>query len=177
MLKKFSTRDLIVIASLAGIGFAMKLLIGPLFKMISIPLMVPGGSLAGGFYMMWLVLAVVIVSKRGSGTLFGFLQALIALVAGSKNQGLLTVISYTLPGLALDLAFPSRLFPAARLHTHLIFCALANLIGAGVIAILLFHHPLPALAVVCGMALISGLLGGFVSWGIYQPLKQYKVIQ
>ena len=35
MLKKFSTRDLIVIASLAGIGFAMKLLIGPLFKMIS----------------------------------------------------------------------------------------------------------------------------------------------
>lgn len=176
MFKRFSTRDLIIIASLAGIGFAMKIIIGPLFKMITVPLMVPGGSLAGGFYMMWLVLAVLIVSKWGTGLIFGLLQALIALVLGTKNQGLLSLISYTLPGLALDFVYPLLRHPD-KLYTHIILCALANMLGAGVIAVFLFHHPLPAVAVVLGMALISGVVGGVVSYSVYKPLKQYGIIQ
>ena len=77
MLQKFTTRDLILIASLAGMGFVAKILISPLFKMISMPMMVPGGSLAGGFYMLWLVLAVLIVPKWGTGLLFGLLLMLL----------------------------------------------------------------------------------------------------
>ncbi|MDD3282826.1 MAG: ECF transporter S component, partial [Candidatus Cloacimonetes bacterium] len=63
MLKKFSVKDLIIIAALAALGIAVKPLVGPFFKMISRPMGIPGGSFAGGFYMMWLVLAVVIVDK------------------------------------------------------------------------------------------------------------------
>jgi energy-coupling factor transport system substrate-specific component len=68
MFKRFSTRDLIVISTLAAIGIAIKPLVGPLFKMISPPLAIPGGSLAGGFYMLWLSLAVFMVGKTGTGT-------------------------------------------------------------------------------------------------------------
>ena len=42
--RTFTTRDLIVIAGLAGIGLAIKPLVSPLSKMITSPLMIPGGS-------------------------------------------------------------------------------------------------------------------------------------
>ena len=176
MLQKFTTRDLILIASLAGMGFVAKILISPLVKMISMPMMVPGGSLAGVVYMLWLVLAVLIVPKWGTGLLFGLLQALIAIVLGFKNQGLLTLVSYVLPGLVVDLARPFFKNPR-NLLTHLVLTPLANMTGAGVVAILLFRHPLQAVLIVLGMALVSGLLGGFVSWGIYKPLDDYGVIK
>ncbi|MBW6514426.1 MAG: ECF transporter S component [Candidatus Syntrophosphaera sp.] len=176
MFKRFTTQDLIVIAALAGIGIAIKPIVSPLSKMISTPLMVPGGSFTGGLYMLWLVLAVLIVSKRGTGTIYGLLQALIIMVAGMRgNQGLLSIVSYTLPGIAVDLVYPVLRHPE-RLCTHLILCALANMTGALVVAVLLFRHPLPLVAIILGMSLLSGLLGGLVSHGIYKTLKHYELI-
>jgi len=139
--------------------------------------MVPGGSFTGGLYMLWLVLAVLIVSKLGTGTLYGLLQALIIMVIGVKgNQGLLSLISYTLPGIAVDGVFLLLRHPE-RISTHIILCALANMCGAGVVAVFLFHHPLPFVGVVLLMSMISGCLGGWVSHGIYKTLRHYEIIQ
>lgn len=177
MFKRFSTRDLIVIAVMAGIGLAIKPIVSPLSKMITMPLMVPGGSLVGGLYMLWLVLAVLIVRKPGTGFIFGLLQALVTLVIGVRgNQGLLTLLSYTLPGILADVIQllvkdPTRLWP------HLSICAVANIAGAMVVAVLLFHHPLPLLIIVTGMSLVSGLLGGWLSWNIYKSIKYYELIE
>jgi len=68
LLKRFSARDLIIIASIAAVGIAVKPIVNPITKLISTPLGIPGGSLSGGLYMMWLVLVVTIINKRWTGT-------------------------------------------------------------------------------------------------------------
>ncbi len=52
---------------MSALGLAAKPIITPLIHLISAPLMVPGGSLAGGLYMMWIALAIAIVNKPGAG--------------------------------------------------------------------------------------------------------------
>lgn len=176
ILRNFTTRDLIIIAGLAGIGIAIKPLVSPLSKMISTPLMVPGGSFTGGLYMLWLVLAVLIVSKPGTGTLYGILQALVVMVIGLRgNQGLLTLVSYPLPGILVDVIYYFLRWPG-WIVTHLILCSLANMAGALVVAVFLFHHPLPYIGIIAGMSLVSGCLGGAVSWGIYKSLAKYGLV-
>lgn len=169
MFKRFSTRDLIVISTLAAIGIAIKPLVGPLFKMISTPLAIPGGSLAGGFYMLWLSLAVFMVGKTGTGTLFGVVQALIAMVAGLQG------IVYPLPGIVADLLY--LLFKDGdKIISHVLICAVANLAGALLVAVLLFRHPLALVFTIGGLALLSGAMGGLVSKGLYAQLKKYGMI-
>ena len=104
LLSRFSTRDLIIIAIMAAIGLSIKPIISPLSKLISTPLMLPGGSFAGGFYMMWMVLALALTGKPGAAMIFGFIQALVVLIMGSYgNHGALSLLTYTLPGILLDL--------------------------------------------------------------------------
>ncbi|MDZ4182133.1 MAG: ECF transporter S component [Candidatus Cloacimonadaceae bacterium] len=173
MFARFSTKDLILIATLAGIGIAIKPIVSPLSKMISAPLMIPGGSFAGGFYMMWLVLAVMITKKTGAGTLFGFLQALIVLVIGLQgNMGMLSLLSYTIPGIIVDLLY-LVMRKRDKLDAHLLLCALANLSGAMVVALLLFRHPLPLAVGIGALALASGIIGGFASFGVYRSLREH----
>lgn len=175
MFKRFSTKDLIVIATLAAIGIAIKPIVGPLFKMISAPLSIPGGSLAGGFYMLWLCLAVYMVGKPGTGTLFGVVQALIVMVAGLQgNQGALSLISYPLPGIVADLLY-MLLKDGNKLLNHILICALSNLSGALVVAVLLFGHPVVVVLTIGGLALVSGAVGGLVSGGLYTQLKKYGI--
>lgn len=177
MFKRFSTRDLIIIAVLAGIGLAVKPIVSPFSKMISTPLMVPGGSFTGGLYMLWLALAVLIIRKPGTGLIFGLLQALVTLVIGVRgNQGLLTLLSYTLPGILADL-IQALVKDPARLWPHLAICSVANIAGAMVVAILLFHHPPLYLLIILGMSLLSGLIGGWISWSIFRSLKHYELIE
>jgi len=54
---RFTLYDLVLIAALSAIGLAIKPLINPMIHIISSSLRVPGGSLSGGFLMMWMVLA------------------------------------------------------------------------------------------------------------------------
>lgn len=176
MLKSFSVRDLILIAALAAIGIAIKPVVGPFFKMLSRPLGIPGGSFAGGFYMMWLVLAVVIVNKPSTGIVFGVLQAIGVLIFGiSGNQGALSLVSYAVPGLMADLVY---LIFAKRKHlaAQMSICAIANASGALISVIVMFNHPLPIVLAVLGMALVSGMVGGVMSFGIYKSLKEIRII-
>lgn len=176
MLKSFSVKDLILMAALAAIGIAIKPVVGPFFKMLSTPLGIPGGSFAGGFYLMWLVLAVVIVDKPFTGFTFGLIQAIAVLIFGiSGNQGALSLISYTIPGLLADLVHLSF-----RKRKHLVeqvtMCAIANATGALISVIVIFNHPFWIVLVVLGMALVSGMVGGFLSYGIYKSLKEIRII-
>ena len=60
----FRLSDYIIIAMMASIGIAVKTIIVPLAQIITGPLFIPGGVLAGGFYMMFLVLGEAITNKR-----------------------------------------------------------------------------------------------------------------
>lgn len=172
ILRRFSTRDLITIAIMAAIGIAIKPLISPLSKLISTPLMLPGGSFAGGFYMMWMVLAVALTGKPGAATLFGVIQAVVVLINGSfGNHGALSLLTYTLPGLVLDLvAFAFR--DKKKLFSHLSLCAIANLTGSLTMSVIIFRNPIPMLIATGCLALASGIVGGYLSWLIHHELRR-----
>lgn len=176
MLKRFTVRDLILIATFAAIGIAIKPIVGPLVKIFSTPLGIPGGSLAGGFYMMWLVLAVMIVDKPYTGTVFGLLQAIGVLIFGiAGNQGAISLITYTVPGVIADLLM--LLFRhCKRLPVHLTVCAAVNLAGAVLAAILIFRHPPLILAAIGSLSIASGILGGYLSFAIYTSLTKMRII-
>jgi hypothetical protein len=176
ILKSFGARDLIVIAALAAIGIAIKPVVGPIFKMISTPLGIPGGSFAGGFYMLWLVLAVLIVNKPYAGTLFGILQAIGVLIMGlAGNQGALSLITYTVPGIVVDVLY-MLIGHRTRLFTHMVLCALAYLAGTMLSAWLFFNHPPLFMALIGALALGSGLIGGVLSCGLYKTLQNMRII-
>ncbi len=176
MLKRFSSRDLIVIALLAAIGIAIKPLVSPTIKLISAPLMLPGGSLAGGLYMMWLVLAVVLVPKFGSGILFGFVQALVTFILGwFGNHGILSLISYTLPGLLADLILLIPLRRDSKLCMALLG-SISNLTGSLIMSLIIFRLPLIPLAIASGTAIVSGLIGGLIAYPIYTKINTLGVL-
>ncbi|HNX36917.1 MAG TPA: ECF transporter S component [Candidatus Cloacimonadota bacterium] len=176
MLKRLTTKDLIIIAILAAIGLSIKPLVSPISKMISTPLMLPGGSFAGGFYMMWLVLSLALTRKIGSATLFGVIQALVVLIQGSfGNHGALSLLTYTIPAIAVDL-LGLVILNRSSLFFHLSTCALANMCGALIMAVVIFRHPLPMLIVTLCTSLASGIVGGYLSYLINFELLRTKLI-
>ena len=66
-LKNYSVFNLIIIAVVSALGIATKPIVVPLIHIITGPLFIPGGALAGGFYMFWLVLGAGIVKKTEIG--------------------------------------------------------------------------------------------------------------
>ncbi|MEG3071204.1 MAG: hypothetical protein RQM92_10650 [Candidatus Syntrophopropionicum ammoniitolerans] len=64
LLDRFSIYDLIIIAMLAALGVVTKPILVPLAHIISGPLLIPSGAVAGGFYMMWMVLGYGITGIR-----------------------------------------------------------------------------------------------------------------
>jgi energy-coupling factor transport system substrate-specific component len=176
MLKRFSVRDLILIAAFAAIGIAIKPIVGPMVKMISTPLGIPGGSFAGGFYMLWLVLAVVIVDKATTGTVFGILQGLGVLIFGiAGNQGAVSLITYTVPGLVADLIY-GLIRQRKGLAAHLLLCSLANVSGALMSAALIFRHPPLIMIGIASLSIGSGIVGGYLSFAIHSSLKKMRII-
>lgn len=177
ILKSFSVKDLIIITAIAALGIAVKPIVGPISKFISTPLGIPGGSLAGGFYMMWLVLAIVIVNKKCTGTVFGVLQAVLVLLIGmAGKQGAFSLISYTVPGLVADLLF-ALLRKRGSLLTHIVLSTAANLSGSLATALFFFRLPAIMVAVNIAFATASGILGGYLAFGTYQALSKARIIK
>lgn len=161
-ISRFSAYDLVVIGLIAALGIASKNIVGPLAHLLTVPIGVPGGSLAGGFYMLWIVLARSFTGKFGASTLAAAVQAIIVLATGSfGSHGALTVITYTLPGLACDLA----MMPFNRDGDgRLLWCALggmaANITGTVATNYTFFRLPALALALTAATAAFSGAAGG-----------------
>ena len=175
-LEKYSSQDLLYIAILSALGFAIKPIVNPLVHIISAPLMIPGGSLAGGFYMMWLALAVVMVKKPGAAFLVGLVQAIVMISLGYfGNHGAVSLISYTLPGVAAEIAavmFRKKDSIAAQTS----ICAAANITGALIVTILIMRLALIPLLISIVAAAISGITGGIISFYLIKKLKKYRLI-
>jgi len=169
---KFSIYQLMIITLLAAIGIAVKIPLQPLAQMITGPLFIPGGAMAGGIYMMFLVLSVSITGKVGAALLCGFVQALLVMITGlGGHHGALTIVTYTLPGLAVDLLmFLSRHRGCCRKCCFFGSMA-ANITGTLLVGAAFFSMPLiPLMLMLCSAAL-SGGLGGILAWEITRHLK------
>lgn len=175
-LSKFSSQELLYIAVLAALGLAIKPIVTPLVHLVSAPLMIPGGSLAGGFYMMWLVLASILINHRGAAFTVGFVQAIVILSLGYfGNHGAVSLISYSIPGIAVEIV--ALIFRKNNNITYnVIACVSANLTGAIVVTILVMRLAMIPLIISLIAATISGIFGGILSYSMLKKLKKYGVI-
>jgi len=175
-LRRYSSQELLYIAIMSALGLAAKPVITPLIHLISAPLMIPGGSLAGGLYMMWIALAIAIVKKPGAGFLVGLTQAIVMLSMGFfGNHGAVSLISYTLPGIMAE--FVSLFFKNnGTLPAQVMIVMVANLTGAVVVTIIVMRLAAIPFIISIIAAAISGIVGGIISYSIFNKLKKFRII-
>jgi len=177
LMRHFSIKDLILIAAMAALGLAVKAIITPLIHFVSAPLLIPGGSLAGGLYMMWLAMAMGLTGKRGAATLAGLVQAILVILTGvGGSHGFLSLISYTLPGLAIDAWLLVSRHRLCCLPCAFISCILANLVGTAAVNFIFFRLPLIPLLLSLAAAAFSGGVGGVLTWKLLRALRKFNIV-
>ena len=176
-LRRFSVKDLILIAAMSTLGLAVKAVIAPLIQLASASLFIPGGALGGGLYMMWLVLAAGITGKRGAATLTGVVQAILVILTGvGGSHGILSLVSYTLPGIAIDIWLLISRHRICCLPCSFVSCVLANLCGTFAVNLIFFLLPAIPLLLSLTAAAFSGGAGGVLSWYLLSALKRFDII-
>lgn len=162
-----------MIAAMAALGLALKAVISPVIRIVSASLFIPGGALAGGLYMMWLVMAFGLTGKYGAATLAGFVQAILVVITGiGGSHGLLSLVSYTLPGLVIDLWLLISRHRVCCLPCAFVACILANLAGTFSVNSIFFRLPLIPLLLSLAAAAFSGGLGGVLTWNLLKALRK-----
>ncbi len=172
-LSRFTMFDLVVLALMACLGIASKPIIVPLTHIITGPLYIPGGVIAGGFYMMWIVLGAGLVKKIGSGTLVAAVQAIMVMALGIYGtHGLMSLFTYLLPGMAVD----AVLAATGKKGNLAVFCfaagMAANTSGVFLVNVVFFRLPWIPLLLSLSSAALSGGLGGLVAYTVIRQVEK-----
>jgi len=171
-LSRYSMFELILIAMMACLGIATKPLIVPLVHIITGPLYIPGGAVAGGFYMLWIVLAYALIQKPGTSFLTAGVQAVTIMSLGFfGTHGAMSFFTYLIPGIAVELVFG---FPRHRgCCAGCCFAAgiAANISGTFLVNLIFFRLPLIPLLLVLSSASLSGGLGGLIAYGAAREFR------
>ena len=177
-LNKFSVYNLIIIAVVSALGIATKPIVVPLVHVITGPLFIPGGAIAGGFYMFWIVLGAGIVKKTGTATLIGIVQGILVIAAGTMGtHGIMSIVSYTLPGIVVDIVF---LFSKNKKYNilHYVFgCLAANVTGTLISNLLFFRLPFVTVILILSAAALSGTIGGLIAYTINISLEKMNILE
>lgn len=175
-LRRFKVFELVIISMMASLGIAVKPIVVTLAHLLTGPLFIPGGSLAGGFYMMWLVLGAALLKRRGTATLIGLVQAVMVIASGVYgSHGVFSLVTYTLPGLAVDIVLAgTKLKANGRMGMFLSGIA-ANLTGVILSNVIFFRLPmLPLMLSIC-IGALSGALGGLLAFLISKKLERLLI--
>lgn len=179
--RMFSTLDLVIITMMAALGIAIKPIVVPLAHIITGPLLIPGGVVAGGFYMLWLVLGYGLTgNKRGTALLIGLVQGIIVIMQPFANHGAFSVISYAAPGLAVELVYLIlRPGPVDSVRAFIGGVA-ANLTGSFLVTvvvmrIIIWRLPLLPFLLMVLAATLAGGLGGLVAYGLLTSLRKFNL--
>ena len=170
--------DYILMAMLAALGIAIKTIIVPLVQIITGPLFIPGGVVAGGIYMLFLVLGKAIIRKPFVATLIALIQAALVMLSGSFGaHGAASLLTYALPGLAVDLVFflfgrGSNLKPACFLGGMA-----ANMAGSFAVNLAIFNLSLIPLLLALTAAALSGGLGGLIAAALAEKIGELEIWQ
>lgn len=178
LVNKFSVFEIIVIALMATLGIATKPVIVPLAHIITGPLYIPGGAIAGGLYMMWIVLGIGLIRKIGVATLISIVQAIMVVSLGIYGtHGIISFLTYIIPGLIVDsymLIVKSKIFQKGNFF---IAGILANISGTFLVNVIFFRLPLIPLVLTLATASLSGGIGGLIAYGIYKQLRKNQVLE
>ncbi len=165
--EKFTAYDLVLMSLTACLGIVFKPVTVAFAHIITAPLFIPGGVLAGGFYMMWIVIGAVLVRKMGSATLIALVQGIVVMVLGFYGtHGFLSIITYMVPGIAVDLVFFISGIRACGLACCFSAGVAANFSGSLLVNIAFFRLPAVPLVLSLAVASLSGGMGGIIAYKI-----------
>ena len=174
-LRAFSTRDLVLIAILAALGIAIKPVVVPIAHMVAAPFLVPGGAFAGGLYMMWLVVGMGIIGKRGTATLIAIVQGVLVMITAVPGSwGVMSLVIYTLPGVAMDVGLLLVGHRACCMRCCFLAGLLANVTGTFSVSMVMLLPRIPLLLGLCTAAL-SGGVGGILAWQVIKQLHRFHI--
>jgi energy-coupling factor transport system substrate-specific component len=173
MKRRISLQDLVLCALFAALGFAFKLAAGGLIDAITVG--IPGGSVAGGIYMLFPLLARGLTGKSFTASITGVTQALLALVTGIGGHGVFSLLTYTVPALIIDIVFLLRVNGRHNVVHFVAACTLANMSGAFMVNLIYFNLPALPLTIMLFGAAASGIVGGLLGFAISKRLKKNRI--
>lgn len=173
-LNKFTIFELVFIAGCAALGIAIKPILTPLVHVITGPLFIPGGSISGGLYMMFIVVAALVVPKMGSATLATIVQAILAIATGViGSHGILSLFTYILPGIMMDGVFAMFRYKNKHALTPFLMGAFANASGTYASNLVFFRLPWIPLILSLSAGFLFGGLGGLLADRVSIGLKRF----
>lgn len=179
ILKSYSVLDLVLIAMIAALATGFKTVATTLVKLITGPLGIPGGALAGGFYMMWLAIGYSVVGKFGVSFMISLVQALVLFTTSAPgSHGVWTFITYLIPGLCVDLVFLSARKSNANILHFMLSVIFANVLGTLGSYLLWFRLSMSGLWLAFSLtaAALSGAIGGLVAYSANKGIKRIGLI-
>lgn len=177
----FSTRDLLIMAVLAALGGVSSTYINTIGDAAQAALGFPGATQwAAGLHTIWLVLAMGILRKTGTGTLTGILKGAVELMSGNTH-GVIILLINLVAGMLVDFGF--LIFQNKRsLGAYLVSGGLSA--SSNVIVFQLFATlptniiAMGAISILTLVATISGVIfSGFVPFFLVNQLIKANVIK
>ena len=176
-LKRFSAFDLVIMAMMASLGIAIKPVVVPLAHIITGPLYIPGGVVAVGFYMLWLVLGAGLLGKRGTATLIALVQAIMVVSIGVfGTHGIVSFGTYLLPGIAVDLVLLVTRHRGCCIGCCFLAGIAANISGTFLVNIVFFQLPIVPLILSLSTAALSGGIGGMIAYTIIKQFQRFNIL-
>lgn len=177
LVRKFSIFEIIVISLMATLGIATKPVIVPLVHIITGPLYIPGGAIAGGLYMMWIVLGVGLIGRLGVATLISVVQAIMVVSLGIYGtHGIISFFTYIIPGLVIDLYILIAKPKGFQKGHYFVSGILANISGTFLVNMIFFRLPLVPLVLTLTAASLSGGIGGLIAYTIVKGLRKNEAL-
>ncbi|HHT83723.1 MAG: ECF transporter S component [Christensenellales bacterium] len=174
----YTVYDLILIAMLTALTIAFKALAGIFVRLITGPLGIPGGSLAGGLYMMWLPLGISIINKRGVAFIIALIQTLTLLITSLPgSHGIWTFLTYLTPAVLIEIVFFYKPKNGYNIMHFIVGVAIANIAGALGSNLLFFRLPAIPLLFTLAAAAFSGALGGALGHACFVNLQKTGLLK
>lgn len=174
--ENFTLFDLVIISMMSALGIAVKVVLVPLVHIITGPLLIPGGSISGGIYMMFIVLAAMIVKKPGTAFLVCLVQAILIIITGTMgSHGIMSIVTYLLPGLGVEILY----FAIGKFRYTQGGCfsagVVANVLGSFGVNFVFFRLPLIPLLLMLSLSALSGGLGGLLAHMISKQVDKLNL--
>lgn len=157
---------------MSAFGLAIKPIVGPIINSITSSLLLPGGVIAGAIYLIWPMLALLIINRKGSAILVGIVQGTVISITGIYgSHGIISLAIYSLPCIIIEFVYftMSPLNPALA---RFVATAAGNVSGMLFISVLFIRMPLSILLI--GI-IPAFLFGGFA--GIFANLFSIRLMK
>ncbi len=174
----FTLADYCIMSMVAAMGIAIKAIIVPLAQIITGPLFIPGGVVAGGFYMAFLVLGESITGKWGTAFVVALIQgAVVTLTGALGSHGAASILTYTMPGIAIDLLYLIMRHRADCAICCFLGGVVANMAGSFSVNLAIFNLSFVPLMLSLTASALSGGLGGLVAHSIGSNVRRLGILQ